>query len=70
MNDIGAAANLNRPQIGFERQRHFGRPTDDEVGLDRQRAQQLEQPRPVDYAGGAADSDNQPRAIFLSFRPL
>ena len=56
---IGAAANRRRLEIGLERQCHFGGPADDKMRLDRQGPQQLEQPRPVDHTGGAADPDDQ-----------
>jgi len=36
VNNICPAADHRRLEIGFERQRHLGRPADDEVSLDRQ----------------------------------
>jgi hypothetical protein len=71
VNNICPATHHRRLEIGLERQRYLGGPTDDEVGLDRQWPQQLEQPRSVDHTGGAADPDNQTGASgFFCHRGL
>ena len=49
MDDVGAAADERGFQVGLQRECHLGGPADDEMCFDRQRAQQLEEARPVDH---------------------
>ena len=57
--DISLAAQLLRREIGFVGPRHLSRFGHDQVGLDAVLFQHLEQPDPVDHAGGATDANNQ-----------
>jgi len=60
INDIGQLPDLGQFQLGFMGQGDFGGSRNNQMGFNRQRAQQFEQPDTVDDARRAGDADDQP----------